>query len=574
MPHDYRPQTPPLSDVGRLADHILQRIARRAREAADTAAVQFVQDASGTIRSVTWEQLARGAWSARSEFLRRGLAPGDRVLLRVPTGPAYVNALLGALWAGLVPTSLLAPANGGSASHRELSDLVGAFRPHAVVGAHGAGQGVPQTIAAECFEHGQDTPLPQVPDYGLLRSLCYVQFTSGSTGSPRGLALHWGAIAENLDSIAHATGMWERPTRVISWLPMYHDMGLFGGLLTCLHAGCELVLMDSSVFTANPLIWLRIIHEQRGQIAVSPPSALKSCLELLRRRPRSDLDLSCLSQVLCGAEPIPPGLVKLFQETLEPYGVRAAALRPVYGMAEATLAVSFTPFGRGARLDRVDRREFETAGIARKIPSDSDIPQLEWVSAGCALPGIELRIVNEAGEPVSERSVGRVWIASPSLYAAALEGGAFLAREGSWVDTGDLGYLAEGELYITGRSKDLIIKNGRNYVPDRLEQLANFVDGVRRCAAIGIFDETKATERIVLMIETASRKGNDAEARDRLRLEVRRALTEAGYPVDEICLMPRGAMSLTTSGKVRRRECRETYLRRTLRGSGRNLSVE
>jgi acyl-CoA synthetase (AMP-forming)/AMP-acid ligase II len=266
--------------------------------------------------------------------------------------------------------------------------------------------------------------------------------------------------------------------------------------------------------------------------------------------------------------------VKLFQETLETYGVRTAALRPVYGMAEATLAVSFTPFGRGARLDRVDRQEFETLGIARKIPSGSDIPQLEWVSAGCALPGIELRIVNEACEPVSERRVGRIWIASSSLYAAALEEGTFRAREGSWLDTGDLGYLADGELYITGRSKDIIIKNGRNYVPDRLEQLANFVDGVRRCVAIGIFDEAKATERVVLMIETAARNVNDAEARDRLRLEVRRALTEAGYPVDEICLMPRGAMSLTTSGKVRRRECRETYLRRTLRDQAEHLSVE
>ena len=561
MPHDYRPQTPSLTDSARLADHILERIAGRAREAADTVAVQFVQDASGAIRSVTWEQLARGAWAARSEFLRRGLAPGDRVLLRLPTGPAYVNALLGALWAGLVPTTLLGPANGGSASHRELTDLVEAFRPRAIIVAIGAEQELPRMIAAGCFEHSEDTALPQAPDFGLLRSLCYVQFTSGSTGRPRGLALHWGAIAENLDAIAHATRMSDRPSRVISWLPMYHDMGLFGGLLTTLHAGCELVLMDSSVFTANPLIWLRIIHEQRAQIAVTPPSALKSCLELLRRRPRSDLDLSCLSQVLCGAEPIPPGLLELFRETLEPYGVRAAALRPVYGMAEATLAVSFAPFGRSAQVDRVDRREFETAGIAREIPSSSDIPQLEWVSAGRALPGIELRIADESCKPLPERRVGRVWIASPSLYAAALEGGAFLPREGSWLDTGDLGYLAEGELYITGRSKDLIIKNGRNYVPDRLEHLANFVDGVRRCAAIGIFDEAKATERVVLMIETAARKVNDAQARDRLRLEVRRALTEAGYPVDEICLMPKGAMSLTTSGKVRRGECRETYLR-------------
>ena len=239
-----------------MADHILERIARRAREAADAVAVKFVQDTSGAIRSVTWHELAHGAWAARSEFLRRGLAPGDRVLLRVPTGPAYVNALFGALWAGLVPTTLFAPANDGSVSHGELGDLVEAFRPHAIVGTVEAAQGAPQVIAAGCFENPRSASLPGVPDFSLLRSLCYVQFTSGSTGKPRGLALHWGAIAENLDSIAHATGMSEGRSRVMSWLPMYHDMGLFGGLLATLHSGCELVLMDSSLFIANPLIFM------------------------------------------------------------------------------------------------------------------------------------------------------------------------------------------------------------------------------------------------------------------------------------------------------------------------------
>src|SRR5262249_24507364 len=153
-------------------------------------------------------------------------------------------------------------------------------------------------------------------------------------------------------------------------------------------------------------------------------------------------------------------------------------------------AVSFTPLGRGAHVDCVDRREFETAGIARRVPAGA-ASVLEWVSAGFALPGNRLRITDADGEPVPERRVGRLWVQSPSLYAATLEDGAFFAREGTWLDTGDLGYLAEGEVYVTGRAKDLIIKNGRNYAPDRLEDLATLVDGVRRCAAFGVFDEAK-----------------------------------------------------------------------------------
>jgi acyl-CoA synthetase (AMP-forming)/AMP-acid ligase II len=546
-----------------LSDHIIHRIARRAREATDAIAVRFVQDVSGTTRSLTWGELARGAWAARAEFVRRGLVPGDRVLLMLPTGQPYVNALLGALWAGLAPTTLFPMAGAGSAIDREIRDLIGAFGPHAIVGAAELQDGAPQLIAADCFENDHGTRLPEVPDYASLRSLSYVQFTSGSTGKPRGLALHWPAIVANLEMIARATGM-RQGLPVVSWLPMYHDMGIFGSLLTTLHAGCELVLMDPSVFTANPLAWLRVIHEQRGTITVAPPSALKVCLDLLRRRPQSDLDLSCLTQVICGAEPIPPGLLPAFEETLGPYGTRATALRPVYGMAEATLAVSFTPLGRGARVDHVDRQEFETAGIALSARGGGNAA-LEWVSAGCALPGVELRILDEDGKCAPERRVGRVWVCSPSLYDAALEHGAFHPREGHWLETGDLGYLAEGELYITGRSKDLIIKNGRNYSPERLEQLAGLVEDVRRCAAFGIFDEAKSTERIVLMIETPARSLKDPEMRDRLRLRVRRELGEAGYQVDEICLLSKSALPLTTSGKVRRRQCREIYLRQSAR---------
>lgn len=544
-------------------EHFLHRIARRARDSENVVALRIVHDSSGATRDLTWGQVARRAWSARKRLLDRGLVPGDRVLLLLPTGEAYVTALFGAFWAGLVPTTLYPLAAPGAVSEHEILDLIAAFRPRAVVAPPGQ-QGLESLIIPpDHLVADRDEEVPEAVDVSCRRSPCYVQYTSGSTGRPRGLVLTWEAIEANIDAISRATDMGPGQ-RVVSWLPMYHDMGIFGGLMTTLWAGAELTLMDPGIFVANPLVWLRVMHEKRATITVTPPSALRACLDLLRRRSRKDLDLSSLEQVICGAEPVSPELKDVFAETLGPCGVPGTALRPVYGLAEATLAVSFTPLGRGARIDSIERRSFEKTGLA--LPA-SDAGALRWVSAGPALPGIDVRIVDENSVMLPERRTGEVWIRSPSLYAAVLEDGGLRSRDEEWLDTGDLGYLAEGELYVTGRRKDLIIKNGRNYSPERIEQLAGRIDGVRRCAAFGVFDQAKSTERIVLMLETPARNLEDAEVRDRLRLAVRGQLSEAGYQIDEIQLLPRGSLPITTSGKVRRGQCRATYLSQSVKAS-------
>ena len=537
-------------------DHLLGRIVRRARDDPDRVAVRFIENTSGKSSVLTWLELERAAWAARAQFAARGLVPGDRILLLLPTGPAYVASLLGSLWAGLVPATLPRPGGSQSKVDREVADLIDVFAPHAVVGVECTAVGT-EVIPAE----GLGCPGPPVSgprDFSALQDLCYVQFSSGSTARPRGLALTWAAIEANLDAIVAATGMGIRH-QAVSWLPMYHDMGLFGSLLACLYAGCEHTIMDPAVFVANPLMWLRIMHERRATITVAPPSALKSCLELLRRRPSTELDLSSLEQVICGSEPIPPSLTQAFGTGFGRYGAGVAALRPVYGLAEATLAVAFSPLGRAPRADRIARAPFEKSGHAMPVSLASREPAVAWVSAGKPLPGIELKVVGDDGQPVPERRAGRIWVRSPSLYSAILEEGLFRKRSGQWLDTGDTGYMAEGELYVTGRVKDLIIKNGRNYSPERLEELAGLVNGVRRCAAIGVFDENRATERIVLMIEVQPRHLACVESRDRMRLSVRGELRAAGYPVDEVHLLAKGTLPLTTSGKVRRHQSRELY---------------
>jgi acyl-CoA synthetase (AMP-forming)/AMP-acid ligase II len=390
-------------------------------------------------------------------------------------------------------------------------------------------------------------------------SPAYVQFTSGSTGRPRGIALTWPAILANVAAIAERMALTDQD-RAVSWLPMYHDMGLFGGLLTALHAGTVITLMDTSAFVNGPLTWLRVIDSVRATITVTPPSALQTCIQMLARRPGA-YDLSSLEQIICGAEPLSQRFVEEVVDALAPYGLRPTALRPVYGLAEATLAVSFPPLPRAPRIDQVERARFEADGVA--MPADPDAAEARaWVSAGTPVAGTSVRIVGDDDVDRPDRHLGRILIRTPSLFAGHLEAGRFSAREGAWFDTGDLGYRADGELYVTGRRKDLIIKNGRNYSPDRIEELVCLVDGVRRAVAFGLYEEARATEQIVVLAEARPRDVADAAGRDEMRLRIRRELTLAGYPVDIVSFVDRGGLPLTTSGKVRRQLCRDMFVRR------------
>jgi acyl-CoA synthetase (AMP-forming)/AMP-acid ligase II len=542
--------------------HILPLIGLRARSRGDQAAIGFVQDGSGATRTLTWGDVEKGAWRALQAFKARGLVPGDRVVLAMPTSETYLSALLGAIWGGLVPSTFCS-LGGPTTSAGLVSEwrgMIESFAPSLVVGENvPASVDVPVQSPAELERFDPGTP--PLSSYADLRELAYIQFTSGSTGRPRGLGLGWSGIQANLAAIARR-GPITAEDCVVSWLPMYHDMGLFGTLLTALYVGCRGIYMDPSLFAMNPLLWLRLLQENRATIAVAPPSALQRCIELVRRR-RSKLDLSTLRTILCGSEPIAPRLVESFQEVLVPRGVPGTAFKPVYGLAEATLAVTFPPCDRPPRLDRVRREAFDTSGRA-ELATAADADAHVWVSTGAPLPDIRLQIVDEHGASLPARNVGTVQVRSPSIMSAVLENGTLTPWDADWLDTGDLGYVADGELFVTGRRRDVIIKYGRNYSPDRLEQLACLTDGVRRAAAFGVFEDRTLTEKIVIVVEARSTELSSAANRDRLRLAVRGQLQDAGYAVDEIGLVPRGKLPRTTSGKIRRRHCRDLHLENSL----------
>lgn len=545
-------------------EHLLDRLRRRAAERPGEPAIQFAENGTGALTILTWSDIDTLARRARAGFEALGLAPGDRILLQVPTGPDYLGLLLGAFMAGIVPATLhaLGEAGDGASLDRELSGLVATLAPRLIVAARPLS--VPNIVVVPperlLAVAPSDSPLAIAPP----DAPAYVQFTSGSTGRPRGIALTWPAILANLTAIVRCLPITPRD-RFVSWLPMYHDMGLFGGFLSPLYVGACGTMLDTRHFINGPLVWFRVIEAVRATLTVTPPSALQTCIQMLARR-KAGYDLSSLEQIICGAEPVSDRFVQGVADNLSRFGLRPTALRPVYGLAEATLAVSFPPEPRVPRIDHVDRAAFETHGVATPADAAADGTR-GWVSAGSPIAGTAVRIADDDGCELPERRIGRVLIRTPSLYAGYIEDGRFRRRTDAWFDTGDLGYVADGEIYVTGRRKDLIIKNGRNYSPDRLEELACLVDGVRRAAAFGLFDEERATEKVVVLAEARPRDTADAAGRDTLRMRIRRELTHAGYAVDVVSFVDRGSLPRTTSGKLRRQLCRELFARQALAAS-------
>ena len=548
-----------MSEAPTAAGRILARIAERARHTPDRVAVRFIQDHDGTEKLLSWQDIERLAWQGQTALTARGLHAGDRLLIMLPTGEAQLAALLGAFWCGVLP-SIVAPLStiqATPASGREWQSLISVLVPHAIVSDDSAARGNIPVIQSQTLL-APVAPAPSAPVHREPQSLAYIQFSSGSTGTARGLALSWEAIDRNLVTIADRTQM-TPDDQVVTWVPMYHDMGLFGTLLTPLYVGCGLTLLDSALFVASPMQWIRLVSALRATFTIAPPSAVHFCLEFMRRRPPSGLDLSSLKTFLCGSEHVSPRLVSSFDEVLSPCGVRADVLKPAYGLAEATLSVTMPRVGNVARLDTVDEYELATRGRARP-PIHAAATVQYWVSAGPPTDGVDVRIAGKEGQELPERHVGHIFIRSPSLMSGVIEGGVFTPRDGEWLDSGDLGYVADGELYVTGRDKDIIIKNGRNYAPERLEELACLAEGALRAAAFGVYDERKLTERIVLLVEVRNNDLRDASHRDRLRLEIRALLSSAGYALDEIHFLAKGGLPRTTSGKLRRRQCRDLYL--------------
>lgn len=398
----------------------------------------------------------------------------------------------------------------------------------------------------------------------------FVQFTSGSTGDPKGVVLSH----RNLVSNVHAMGLVSQMTPqdvTISWLPLYHDLGLIGAVLMPLYWQSGVVLMSPMAFLMRPSRWLQAFSKYRGTISSAPNFAYALCVRRVRPNERKGLDLSTWRIAGNGAEPISLRTLVDFQRTFGPHGFAEQAMQPMYGLAESTVGVTHSPFEHVFKWKQIDR-----AALGRgEVLSGEGPGSTTVVCVGKALPGHEVRIADKNGSPLPERRVGEVWVRGPSVMTGYLydaDATAKVMRDG-WLLTGDLGFLSGNGLYITGREKDLIIVRGKNFAPEDIERVIERLGKVRGggCIIFAQHDPDTASDHIVAVCETRIPMGASASAeadREALKLLINEATQEAfGLKLLDIALVPPGTLPKTSSGKKQRSFCAKLYRAGELRPS-------
>jgi acyl-CoA synthetase (AMP-forming)/AMP-acid ligase II len=528
----------------------------------ESGGLVFVDAAEREV-SLSWPEVYRRARHTAAGLARLGVREGDRVALLLPTSPGFMDAFFGALLAGAVPVPLYPPVRLGRLEeyHRataRMLQVTGAAvvltdsRVRLLLGPS-VEKARPRlgclTVdeVSRCEESHEVAVRPE--------ALGLIQFSSGSTVDPKPVALTHGALMAQVAALEVAMPLHAGVPRVgVSWLPLYHDMGLIGCVLSGLHYPGKLVLIPPEVFLARPALWLRALSRHQGYISPAPNFAYGLCLKRVKDSELEGVDLSSWRHALNGAEPVSADTLRRFSERFERWGFSARSFRPVYGLSEASLAVTFPPEGRGPRTLGVD-----AAVLAREARVEDGAREL--VSVGSPVAGFEVEIRDPLGAPLPERRVGRVYARGPSLMSGYFGDSEATARALSpegWLDTGDLGFLADGELYLTGRAKDVVIIRGANHAPQAFEEPLQAVEGVRTgCAvALGFTPEDGGDEALLILAERA---GPDAGAEVEER--IRAAVVEAtGVRPHTVRLLEPGTLPRTSSGKLRRAEALRRYL--------------
>ncbi|MHB8767078.1 MAG: fatty acyl-AMP ligase, partial [Deferrisomatales bacterium] len=511
------------------------------------------------------------AWAAHLAGL--GVSAGDRVLLILPTERAFYEAYWGILLAGAVPVPAYPPVRLGRIPqyHQSLAGLARnsgsrllvtseAVRPLVRPVADALEGGLAVAVPGDVAPGGARPAAPVAPsDLGLL------QYTSGSTGAQKGVMLTHANLLANIRAFGAALELGADDVAV-SWLPLYHDMGLIGLMLGSFYWGCPLVATSPIDFLRRPARWIRMLSEHRGTVSAGPNFAYSLVARKARDPDLEGVDLSAWRVALCGAEPIHPVTIDAFTRRFASRGLRPEAFFPAYGLAEATLAVTFSRLGRPARVEHLDAERLEAAGVAERVQAGGSARAV--VSCGRPVPTVEVAVLDEAGRPVPEGVRGEVVVGGPSVMAGYFGNPEATARAmaGRWLRTGDLGFLLDGELFLSGRSKDLVIKAGRNYFAEDLEAAAAEVPGVRPggLAVFAAENRDRGTEEVVLVAEVAEAGAPEGLA-DALRLRV---ADLTGCRPDRVVLVPPRTLPKTSSGKIQRYRARAWYLDGSLAARG------
>lgn len=519
--------------------------------------------------NITYRILQEQAKALATGLLRQhGLSSGDKVAIMLPTGREFFAAFYGALYAGCVPVPLYPPARPSQIEDhmRRIAGIIANAQASILITIDQV-KPLGRLLRAQCkslraVTTTKDLSVPCAPSsFPKLgpQDIAFLQYTSGSTGNPKGVVLTHANLLANLRAMEHASGITAADI-FVSWLPLYHDMGLIGACMGSLYVGFRLVLLSPLSFLARPGRWLWTIDRHRATVSAAPNFAYELCANKLDDRDLNGLDLSCWRLAYNGAEPISASTIDHFVARFARYGFSRTAMTPVYGLAESSVGLAFPPLERGPLIDHVDRDALTRSDIARCAQAD-DHCALHIVSCGLPLPDHAIRIVDTAGRVLPERTQGRVQFCGPSATSGYFHNPEATARlfDGQWLNSGDMGYIAAGELYLTGREKDIIIHGGHNIYPQELEEAVSQVRGVRK-GGVAVFPASNThtgTERLVILAETHE---SSTIERDRILAEINNLTVDlAGMPADDIVLAPPRAVLKTSSGKIRRTACRELY---------------
>lgn len=560
------PVVPAATDAQTLIEVLDWHVARHP----DRPHLTILEDDVAPPATLTYRDLADAARRIGRALIERDVQPDDRIALMLPTGRDFFVAFIGILLAGAVPVPIYPPMRLSqleehlrrqagilrNAGARLLITLPEGRRLAILTKAMVESLTAIESVAELSSRVESQVPLPAIVE----TSTALIQYTSGSTGDPKGVVLSHANLLANIRAMGEA--MEADSTDVfVSWLPLYHDMGLIGAWLGCLYFAAPLHVMSPLTFLVRPESWLWSIHRFRATLSAAPNFGFELCLEKIDDAALQGLDLSSLRMVANGAEPVSVQTLRRFTAKFVGYGFRPSAMAPVYGLAENAVGLAFPPPGRGPIIDRVDRDALSRHGVA--TPARPDDPHaLEIVACGQPLPGHEVRIVDEIGQEVGERREGRLEFRGPSATSGYFRNELKtrqLIRDG-WLDSADRAYLAGGDIFVTGRIKDIIIRAGRHLYPPEIEEAVAAIPGIRKgCVAVfGVPDPASGTERVVVLAET---RATDAETRAALQARAQEVANDiAGTPPDEIVLAPPRTVPKTSSGKIRRSAARELYL--------------
>jgi fatty-acyl-CoA synthase len=545
--------------------------------ATDERGLTFVA-ADGSERTIGFRTLHGLIMKRGRQLLASGVSAGERVAIVIPEPDEFILTFLGAISAGLVPVPLYPPlalakldtyleATGRILAAASADLLVTTAQVERVLWAvMPKAPTVRDLITVQKLATRREAPAVR-PDVVPSDPL-FLQFTSGSTAAPKGVVVTHRCLLANARAMVQ-DGLRIDPTvdKGVSWLPLYHDMGLIGFVLAPLLLEIAIVYIPTLAFVRRPSLWLETIHRHRGTLTFAPNFAFARAAKRATEAELARWDLSCLRVVGCGAEPINAGTMRAFVERFGQAGLRPEAVLPCYGMAEATLAITFVGLDERLRVDTIDADVCHAE--RRAVPTDGALGALELVACGRTFPGHEVGVFGDDGQRLPERTIGEIRFRGPSVaggYFRDPEATAATFGDGGWLRTGDLGYVADGQLYISGRSKDILIVHGRNYYPQGIEWQCEEVPGVRKGNVVAFSVPGVDTEEIVIVAETAEA---DPVARKALAARVRTRLQSTlSMTAADVVLLGVGELPKTTSGKVQRQKTRAQYLAKTLAKEG------